>query len=195
MTKKGSQIALFGTSADPPTFGHQAMLEGLLNLFPKVITWASDNPMKKHSIPLEKRKSLLVALVQAINSPNLEFKQDISSPWSIETLKKAKFFWPDKELIFVVGSDLAEQIPTWSESKAFLKKARLAIAPREGWPIHPNHLKVLEALGARIDLLPLEIPASSSSKIRSQNETEQIPPAVLKILLKHNLYGVTAERS
>ncbi len=195
MNKRGSQIALFGTSADPPTFGHEALLLGLLSLFPKVITWASDNPIKQHAAPLEKRQSLLLALVKALNKPNLEFRQELSSPWSIETLEKAKFFWPEQELVFVVGSDLAEQIPNWSKSKVIFEKARLAIAPRVGWPIEPSHLKVLEALGAKIDLLPLEIPASSSSTIRSKSQADQIPPAVLKILLRQNLYGLTTLRS
>ncbi len=44
MSKHQGTIALFGTSADPPTCGHQALLEGLVAMFPKVATWASDNP-------------------------------------------------------------------------------------------------------------------------------------------------------
>ena len=48
-------VALFGTSADPPTRGHQALLEGLLQLYPTVATGASDNPLKQHGAPLEQR--------------------------------------------------------------------------------------------------------------------------------------------
>ena len=33
-------IALLGTSADPPTRGHQVLLEGLLNRYGNVATWA-----------------------------------------------------------------------------------------------------------------------------------------------------------
>ena len=49
------QIALLGTSADPPTRGHQALLEELLQLYPEVATWASDNPKKQHGAPLHLR--------------------------------------------------------------------------------------------------------------------------------------------
>ena len=45
-------IALLGTSADPPTRGHQVLLEGLLNRYGQVATWASDNPLKQHDAPL-----------------------------------------------------------------------------------------------------------------------------------------------
>ena len=37
----GQTIALFGTSADPPSTGHRALLEGLLDHYPQVVTWAS----------------------------------------------------------------------------------------------------------------------------------------------------------
>ena len=66
------KIALFGTSADPPTLGHQALLEGLLTLFPRVATWASNNPMKDHKATLKKRQAMLSALVEAISNPNLQ---------------------------------------------------------------------------------------------------------------------------
>ena len=81
-------IALFGTSADPPTCGHRALLEGLLSLYPLVATWASDNPLKQHGAPLEIRVQLLAALVAAIANPRLSLEQQLSSPWSIETLER-----------------------------------------------------------------------------------------------------------
>jgi len=52
-------IALLGTSADPPTHGHRALLEGLLRQYPAVATWASDNPQKRHTAPLALRQALL----------------------------------------------------------------------------------------------------------------------------------------
>ena len=57
------RIALFGTSADPPTRGHQALLEQLLHRYDRVATWASDNPMKQHGAALSVRAMLLTALV------------------------------------------------------------------------------------------------------------------------------------
>ena len=86
MKPKINSIALFGTSADPPTLGHQALLTELTTIFPKVITWASDNPDKKHQIPLVKRTQLLKILVKKISQPNLELVQELSSPRTINTL-------------------------------------------------------------------------------------------------------------
>jgi len=184
-------MALLGTSADPPTIGHQQLLKELLNLFPKVATWASDNPMKQHVAPLEQRCILLKTLVQAINNPRLQLVQELSSPWAITTLERAKGLWPGVELVFVIGSDLAAQIPTWRDFKAVLEHSRLAIAPRRGWPLENADLQGLEAHGGRIEVLPLQIPASASSLARRQPDRAQIPAALWPMLQQHNLYGLT----
>ena len=110
-------IALLGTSADPPTLGHQALLEGLLVHFQRVATWASDNPMKRHDACLQLRSELLQALVMAIDDPRVSIDQTLSSPHTITTIERAKQLWPHHELFFVVGSDLAVQIPKWKQSE------------------------------------------------------------------------------
>lgn len=192
MTDQLASIALLGTSADPPTCGHQALLEGLLKLFPKVATWASDNPMKHHGASLAKRHELLSTLVKSIANPNLQLVQELSSPWTIKTLHRAKKLWPNAQLTFVIGSDLTEQIPEWLQANELLRSARIGIAPREGWPITQAQLKRLESLGGQVDILPLKIPATASSEIRKRPESHLIPAAILPKLLEQNLYGLTA---
>jgi len=182
-------IALLGTSADPPTRGHQALLEGLVQCFPLVATWASDNPTKRHSLNLEQRLALLAALVRAIDDPRLKLVQELSSPYAISTVKTAQTIWPGHELCFVVGSDLCGQIPRWKDAADLLQRCRLAIVPRQGWPLDPKELEQLQALGARLKILPLTIPGTASSRIREQPAADQIPEALRPLVLKHNFYG------
>jgi nicotinate-nucleotide adenylyltransferase len=193
-------IALFGTSADPPTHGHRALLEGLLALYPRVATWASDNPLKSHGAPLHARTALLEALVAAIGDPRLQVVPELSSPWTLETLARARQRWPEAEPVFVVGSDLLPQIPRWRSADTWLAGCRLAVAPRRGWPVAAEDLRELERRGARVELLPLEIPASASSSLRdrlTQGPKTQgpsagdLPPELWPVLLQHNLYGHT----
>ena len=47
------KIALFGTSADPPTVGHKMIIEWLSQNFDKAVVWVSDNPFKYHETSLE----------------------------------------------------------------------------------------------------------------------------------------------
>jgi len=212
-------IALLGTSADPPTCGHRALLEGLLTLYPLVATWASDNPLKQHGAPLQIRVQLLAALVAAIANPRLSLEQQLSSPWSIETLERAAQRWPDHELVFVVGSDLLPQIPHWRQADQLLANVRLAVAPRQGWPLQQPDLERLRQAGAKIELLPLQIPASASRLVRqapggqtplaqapgAQTPDEQtpggqtprgqpdlslVPAELLPLLYRHRLYGL-----
>ncbi len=191
---KNRKIALLGTSADPPTCGHQALLQGLLTLFPRVATWASNNPMKEHKANLVKRHEMLKVLVDWISHPGLELVQDLSSPLALITLKKAKILWPNAELTFVIGSDLTNQIPTWVKAKEVLNIARIGIAPRQGWPVSKQQLETLQSLGGRIDILPLQIPATASSMIREESNTSDIPIAILPMLLEQNLYGLTTNK-
>ncbi|QNJ01145.1 nicotinate (nicotinamide) nucleotide adenylyltransferase [Synechococcus sp. A15-62] len=184
-------IALLGTSADPPTRGHQVLLEGLLNRYGHVATWASDNPLKQHDAPLELRAMLLGQLVQQLQDERLELAQHLSSPYTLITLQRAAQHWPDRELVFVVGSDLAGQIPRWKQSNCWLPQCRLAIAPRKGWPLEDATLQALRDLGGQVDLLDLEVPAIASSQLRLQPNQAQIPEAVWPLLLQHNLYGLS----
>ncbi len=194
MKAKINSIALFGTSADPPTLGHEALLSELTKIFPKVITWASDNPDKKHQIPLQKRTQLLRILVKKISHPKLELVQELSSPRTIITIKKALQLWPDANFSFVIGSDLAVQIPKWLNAKSILDNARIAIAMRDGWPISENQLEKIEKLGGEIDLLPFTIPESSSSKFREKPQKILVPQELVPLLLEENLYGLADSR-
>ena len=190
MKVKINSIALFGTSADPPTLGHQALLKELTTIFPKVITWASDNPEKKHQIPLIKRTKLLKILVKTISNPKLELVQELSSPRTIHTLKKALQLWPEASFSFVIGSDLAIQVPKWLNAKSILKNATIAIAMRDGWPISANQLEEIKKLGGTINLLPFDIPESSSSKFRERPQKVLVPQELLPLLIEENLYGL-----
>tara|TARA_B100000965_G_scaffold208059_1_gene173862 strand:- start:882 stop:1469 length:588 start_codon:yes stop_codon:yes gene_type:complete len=194
MKPKTNSIALFGTSADPPTLGHQALLRELIKIFPKVITWASDNPDKHHQIPLTKRTQLLKILVKNISNPKLQLVQELSSPRTIYTLKKAFTLYPEASFSFVIGSDLVIEIPKWLNAKSILNKANIAIAIRDGWPINNNQMEDIRKLGGEIDLLPFNIPESSSSKFREKPQEGLVPSELIPTLLEENLYGLADNR-
>ncbi|MFN9646161.1 MAG: nicotinate-nucleotide adenylyltransferase [Cyanobacteriota bacterium] len=189
-------VALFGTSADPPTLGHKALLQGLLELFPRVVTWASDNPMKPRQTPLPLRLALLEALVEAIGDPRLTVVQALSSPWAIDTLERARARWPRETPVFVVGSDLLAQMPHWRAAHQLQDRLELAVAPRQGWPVAEGDLEALRALGARVRVLPLFPPATASSRARELAAPDaapaQVPEELWPLLRRHGLYGLAS---
>ena len=46
-----------------------------------------------------------------------------------------------------------------------------------------------ERVGSRLQVLPLSIPGTASSKVRHAGERDQVPESLRPLLLKHNLYG------
>lgn len=184
------QVALFGTSADPPTLGHRALLQALGERYPLVRTWASDNPFKQHGAPIEVRAVLLRALVEGIGNPRIQVDQSLSHSRALHTLEQARLHWPAAELIFVVGSDLLPQIPRWYAADALLAACRLAVVPRLGWPLDALHIDGLVQRGGRVEVLPLQIPATASSQLRLHPDPQLIPAELWPELRKRNLYGL-----
>lgn len=184
-----TELALFGTSADPPSLGHRALLAGLVAHYPQVRTWASDNPFKQHGASLAIRAALLQAVVDDLDDPRLRLAQELSSPRALDTLERAAGLWPGARLVFVVGSDLLPQIQRWYAVDAILRRCRVAVVPRHGWPVQRGEMEGLRRRGGDLDLLPLEIPATASSQIRLHPDPELVPEELWPVLRAQNLYG------
>ena len=188
-----SQLALFGTSADPPTVGHRAVLAGLMQLFPRVCTWASDNPFKQYGAPLDVRAALLGAVVNSLTeqqcSDRLQLRQDFSSRRALDSIAAARCCFPDDEPVFVVGTDLVPQIPSWYAVETWLPSCSLAVVQRQGWPLKDQDFEQLRVLCPQVVQLPLEIPAAASSSVRHHPNPELVPSELLTDLAQQNLYG------
>jgi len=189
------QIALFGTSADPPTKGHQIILQWLSAKFDLVAVWAANNPFKSHATDLELRMAMLEILIQEIHPPanNIKIVPEISSHRTIETWEKADHKWPNTEFTLIVGSDLIKQLPHWYKSQELLSKVNLLIIPRPGYMDPQEHftdnLDKLKQLGARIqiaDLIGLDI---SSSGYRETGDRQSLTPKIMAYIAEKNLYS------
>jgi nicotinate-nucleotide adenylyltransferase len=181
-------LALFGTSADPPTVAHQQIIQWLGSQFQRVAVWASDNPFKQHAAPLAQRSEMLQCLVTALSQPSISVEPDLSSPRAFETLGRARQRWPQAQLTFVVGSDLVAQIPRWYRASDLVRLTRFLIVPRPyTWP-SATDLQRLSDLGAEWVIAPLTVPSVSSTAYRQQAAGEVIPPAVRDYIEAHGLY-------
>jgi len=190
-------MALFGTSADPPTIGHQAILAGLGQRYPMVATWASDNPLKHHGAPLAVRHQLLQAVVDGLKNRlsqgcRLELRQDFSHRRALESVQAARACFPSARLLFVVGVDLLPQIPNWYKASELLRCCCLAVIPRHNWPPQEQAMARLRAAAAHLEVLPLCIPPVASSQIRQRPDPALVPKEVLPMLASRRLYGFTA---
>ena len=186
--KNLQRIALFGTSADPPTIGHKKILEELSKSFTYTISYASDNPQKKHNENIVTRSLLLRTLIEDLKNPKIIFNQKISSKWAIESIEKCRNIYDFKNIYFAIGSDLITEIFSWKNFDKIIKNVSFFIIKREGYPINSNNLKVLKDSNVKFEISTSNIPNISSSMVRLNTNYSYLPESLIDIIKKNNLY-------
>ena len=184
------KIALFGTSADPPTIGHQKILGWLSQQFDEVAVWASNNPFKSHQTPLEHRERMLRLLIEDISPRrhNIAVYPELSSPRTLTTVERACSLWPNADFTLVIGSDLIVQLPRWYCVEELLKQVKLLVVPRPAYTIEESDLEPLKQMGAQVTIADLTAPAVSSTAYRERGETEALTPPVEAYIHQEHLY-------
>jgi len=181
-------IALFGTSADPPTIGHKKILEELSKIYAFTISYVSDNPQKKHIEDISIRSHLLKTLIDDLDNPKILFNQKISSQWAVESIKKCKEIYKLNNLDFVIGSDLIKDIFYWKNFDKIILEVSFFIILREGYPIESNTLKMLETYRVKFKISTIKTPNISSSKFRLNFNCSNLPSSLIDIVKRNNLY-------
>ena len=187
----GKSIALFGTSADPPTIGHKKILEELSKIFALTISYVSNNPNKKHKEGISTRSHLLKTLIENLDNPKILFNQRVSSQWAVESIKKCKKIYEFNNLNFVIGSDLIKDIFYWKNFDKITREVSFFIILREGYPVESNTLKMLETHKVQFKISTIKIPNISSSKFRLNSNYSNLPSSLVDIVKKNNLYEST----
>ena len=184
-------IALFGTSADPPTIGHKKILEELSKIYAFTISYVSNNPQKKHIEDISIRSHLLKTLIDDLDNPKILFNQKISSQWTVESIKKCKEIYKFDNLDFVIGSDLIKDIFYWKNFDKITNEVSFLVILREGYPVESNTLKMLETNKVKFKISTIKIPNISSSKLRSNFNYSNLPTSLIDIVKKNKLYKST----
>jgi len=184
-------IALFGTSADPPTIGHKKILEELSKIYAFTVSYVSNNPNKNHKEDISIRSYLLKTLIEDLNNPKILFNQNVSSQWAVESIKKCKRIYEFNNIDFVIGSDLIKDILHWKNFDKINKEVSFLIILRDGYPVESNTLEVLESCKVKFKISTIKIPKISSSKFRSNFNYSNLPTSLIDIVKKNNLYEST----
>ncbi len=184
-------LALFGTSADPPTIGHEKILEELSKIYAFTVSYVSNNPNKNHKEDISIRSYLLKTLIEDLDNNKILFNQSLSSQWAVESIKKCKRIYEFNNLDFVIGSDLIEDIFHWKNFDKIIKDVSFFIILRDGYPVQSSTLKMLETYKVKFKISTIKIPNISSSKFRSKINYSNLPTSLIDIVKKNNLYKST----
>jgi len=184
----GKSIALFGTSADPPTIGHKKILEELSKIYALTIGYVSNNPNKNHKEDISIRSHLLKTLIEDLDNPKILFNQNVSSQWAVESIKRCKEIYEYNNLDFVIGSDLVKDIFYWKNFDKIILEVSFFIILRKGYPVESDTLKMLETYKVKFKISTIKIPNISSSKLRSNFNYSNLPTSLIEIVKRNNLY-------
>ena len=184
----GNSIALFGTSADPPTIGHKKILEELSKIYAFTIGYVSNNPNKNHKEDISIRSHLLKTLIEDLDNPKILFNQSVSSQWAVESIKKCKEIYKFNNLDFVIGSDLIKDIFYWKNFDKIILEVSFFIILREGYPVESNTLKMLETYRVKFKISTIKTPNISSSNFRLNFNCSNLPSSLIDIVKRNNLY-------
>jgi len=181
-------VALFGTSADPPTIGHEKILKELSKIYAFTIGYVSDNPNKKHKEDISIRSHLLKTLIENLDNPKILFNQSVSSKWALESIEKCKRIYELNNLDFVIGSDLIKDIFYWKNFDKITYEVSFLVILREGYPVESNTLKMLETYKVKFKISTIKIPETSSSNFRLNFNCSNLPTSLIDIVKSNNLY-------
>ena len=187
-----TKIALFGTSADPPTAAHQTILRWLAQHYDQVAVWASDNPFKSHQTSLDHRAEMLRLIIQEVETlgGNIQLYQQLSHRRSLISLEKAKKIWGEKpNYHLVIGSDLITQIHKWYRIKELLAMVTILVIPRPGYAIDDQQIEALQSIGAKCILPNLKTPPLSSTAYRHYHDKNVVTKSVAHYIAQEKLYA------
>ncbi|MDR5638598.1 MULTISPECIES: nicotinate-nucleotide adenylyltransferase [unclassified Thermosynechococcus] len=182
-------IALFGTSADPPTAAHGDILQWLSDRYDRVLVWAADNPFKGQQTPLPYRQAMLNLLVRSLNRANVEHHPELSHPYTIHSVEQVKQQWPNEPLTLVVGSDVLAKLPQWYQAEKLLAQVQLLVLQRPGVVIDPKDWQAVQPLCPQVELADYRGPAVSSTTYRQQRDEQQLLPAIAQYIQQQGLYS------
>jgi nicotinate-nucleotide adenylyltransferase len=178
-------IGFFGGAFDPPHNGHVALAEAAkaeLGLERLLVLVAADPGHKHVETPAATRLELARAAF-----PDDEVVLD-EHPRTIDLLRDHPE-WSDP--VFLLGADEFCDFLSWKEPDEVLRRARLGVAARRGYP-RSRLQSVLERLEhpERVLFFELDSPvASRDLRGRREEFGAAVPPAVAAIIEREGLYG------
>lgn len=182
-------LAFFGGAFDPPHRGHVELArraKEVLGVRSLLVLVSADPGHKLVTTPVDTRLRLARAAF-----PGDDVQLD-EHPRTVGLLR-AHPEWDDP--VIVLGSDQFAAFPDWEEPGEVLRRARLAVGMRPGFP----QARLDDVLGKldrpeRVRFFELATPVPAASRElrerlqRGEDAAEELPPAVAELIRAEGLY-------
>lgn len=132
------RLGVFGGSFDPIHHGHliaAGTLAEALELDEVRLMVARRQPLKRdgHHAPAEDRAEMVDLAVRGhprLRVDRRELAREGSS-YTVDTLRGLRAELPDAELVLLLGTDAARELPSWREAEAVRELARVVVFGRD----------------------------------------------------------------
>ncbi len=204
------RIAIIGGTFDPIHNGHLAAAQSVADTFQadEVHFVPAFTPPHKRSRGMTSSFHRF-AMVALATTPFGKFRTStlevdaLQKRYTVETLEQMTQSYPGADLLFIVGTDMYQEIESWKDFRRLFDLAHLVIVNRPGYPFREDvaPFRVLKPgepvqlpAGKSVFYLPfVEQPISSTdireARKRGEELTPWLPPQVWSYIEKNKLYA------
>jgi nicotinate-nucleotide adenylyltransferase len=204
------KIAILGGTFDPIHNGHLAAAQSVAITFQvdEVHFVPAFSPPHKHvqQITSPFHRFAMVALA---TSPIDRFRTStievdaFEKRYTVQTLEAMKRSYPSAQLLFIIGTDMYQELESWKDYRRLFELAHLAIVNRPGFSFREDlaPFQVVTKIQAvplpaepAVFYLPFVEQPISSTEIRDDRRrgvqiSQWLPPMVWNYIEKHKLYS------
>lgn len=191
MVKMEKRIAVYGGAFDPLTVAHEAIIEYLLENYPEVHVYLTENDEKRYNASFQDRYGMLITRFPKLNI----HKQSVRTFDLLEAVYGTYVTGSEKKdpgIDLIIGMDELEALLAgkWKDSEKLINKYSIRVFNRgRNFNFHTE-------LGDRGDIKPIfvNVPDVSSTAVRSDMfmnpmyEGTAVSPQVLGYIFQHGLY-------
>lgn len=161
-------VGILGGSFDPPHLGHVYMALSVLQRTEMDELWVTpcDNHVFKEDLAdFRNRRDMCRLAFRHLNRVKTTIVENVlpQPNYTVKTLRAIHETRPNLELYFVVGADLVEEIPDWTQADGLTDLCQLLVVPRQG---HPAVDPPPEVGDPTFVELSCQLPEMSSTTIR-----------------------------
>jgi nicotinate-nucleotide adenylyltransferase len=205
------RIAILGGTFDPIHNGHLAAARSVEETFQvdevQFVPAFSPPHKQRHGISSPFHRFAMVALatvsIDRFRPSTIEVDA-LERRYTVETLESMKQAYPGAEFLFIVGTDMYQEIETWKNFRRLFELAHLVIVNRPGFPfrddiapyqiINENQTVTKLPQEPAVFYLPFVQQPISSSAIREDRKRGErvrqwLPPDVWSYIEKNKLYS------
>ncbi len=194
MGPRHERVGLFGGTFDPIHRAHLSVAESAraaLGL-DRVLLVVANQPWQKEDGPVaqaEDRYAMVAAAARewpGLEASRIEIERGGPS-YTVDTVRELKARDPDVDLVLIVGSDVAAQLPTWKEEPVLRELVTLAVVGRPGAESPaPAGWRVVEVPVAPFDVSSTELRRRLGA---GQPVEDLVPDAVIRCIEHRGLYA------